>query len=1247
MRGGGLVLAILSVVATAFLALVAVVVFRLALAPVDLSSFSSRFTERLHAMTTPYVVSFGELSLTLSPWQGQIDITFIEVRVDHPDRGRVADAERLEVAFGLAALVGGEVSPGEIKIVAPRASVVRNADGITLISADGEALPAFSPGAGSFHVSLSGGEFDFRNEGSNRTWHLRDTNTTIERDFGAWAAQGAALLQTGNGEAVRIRGELRLEGETEELSGELSFQDFIPADFAGSGEGFADLSSLRIPLRGGIQFTSGDGSFRTVIEAEGGRGTLDLFPESFGGGSAHLAVDSLRFQASFDEATRAILLEEILLTVEGEQIRTEGEIQLGDAGTGNLSGELIFRDLVPAVFATLGGELDRLALFRVPLQGSFRFGLEDGFLRGAVNATGEGGAIDFPHGPLDDEETLLAVKEFGLRAGFDARTGRVIVEDALLEAEGMRVRATGEFGIEKNAPVRSDAKFEGNITARELIGRARAILGADAVAWLDSHLLASDVHQADVTLAFPDGLDGSGDAVFEAQTTNVEIDWRPGKPPFVVPKATLTIDGRRLAIRGSKGSVGPAMLSDISFTSPDIHDSVGAGIFVAWAHGAAGELLGLTGLNLDGPGLVRGQAKAGLRIRVPFVLAEGEDVGVDATFQNLELLPGFLPGALGETRIEELSGTAAYGPSGLDVRAEARIGEELALSEIHLAAQGMTAEATLEGRLEGDVQEMLSLGEIVLSGDAVTFPLMDEGVRGRGDLRFRLHVPLAGADEATIEGIEGTFEDLILLPGTLSGPFSPFGSEDISGTLKFHPGWLTVEGSGVFAGSDISFSWRDKVGEEVDEGRITQALTIEGTLRKEALALIGFDDYLEIGGTVDVQGSLVRPAGENQWRLTLDGDLSRATLGIPTFAWNKPLGAPLTARLSGGVGEEISRMSLLAAGENLAVEGVIAFASNGDIKSAWLDQFDIGETRGTSEIHVSPDGTINVLFVASFLDLRSILKVDVGNFPVPARVKISAQEVFAGGPVPFGPLRFDLVSGLQGIEEVKGSFGLPGNDILQLDAKRKGDSLEIRIEGTDAGEAAQALGMGNAIRDGPFTISATRDEIYPGKPISGQISMGTFRLVGTPVFARLLQVATLTGAFEAMVMGEGISFNAFDGDFTLEGRRVRVANGKASGFSMGMKFDGLMDIRAGMLDVTGVLIPGFVISEALAPGTIVGDIFTGLDGDGVFVVDFRVHGPADDPEIESSPLSLLLPGILRDLIQPLLEGGDSEESEEG
>jgi hypothetical protein len=141
-------------------------------------------------------------------------------------------------------------------------------------------------------------------------------------------------------------------------------------------------------------------------------------------------------------------------------------------------------------------------------------------------------------------------------------------------------------------------------------------------------------------------------------------------------------------------------------------------------------------------------------------------------------------------------------------------------------------------------------------------------------------------------------------------------------------------------------------------------------------------------------------------------------------------------------------------------------------------------------------------------------------------------------------------------------------------------------------------------------------------------------VVKAPALARLLGALSLPGLMN-LLGNEGISFTKmeanFDWVYRTQGSLMVLKDGRTSGNSLGLTFEGTFDKAAGNIDVSGTLVPMSGVNDIIGSIPLIGDILTGGSG-GVFAATYSIKGKAEQPEIFVNPLAVLAPGILRRIL---------------
>lgn len=113
--------------------------------------------------------------------------------------------------------------------------------------------------------------------------------------------------------------------------------------------------------------------------------------------------------------------------------------------------------------------------------------------------------------------------------------------------------------------------------------------------------------------------------------------------------------------------------------------------------------------------------------------------------------------------------------------------------------------------------------------------------------------------------------------------------------------------------------------------------------------------------------------------------------------------------------------------------------------------------------------------------------------------------------------------------------------------------------------------------------------------------------------------------------GDGIAFETIDGQFTLKPEGVELRKTSAVGVSIGITLDGNYNSNTKHVNFEGVITPLYAVNGTFE--RIFGKVFGRRKGEGVFSFVYQVIGSSDAPKVSVNPLSILAPGVLREVFR--------------
>ena len=511
-------------------------------------------------------------------------------------------------------------------------------------------------------------------------------------------------------------------------------------------------------------------------------------------------------------------------------------------------------------------------------------------------------------------------------------------------------------------------------------------------------------------------------------------------------------------------------------------------------------------------------------------------------------------------------------------------------------------------------------------------------ITARAILGFHFYAPTTANGKASEEA-DITYDITADLKDLAAPAFlKRFDVKNSHGKLAINNQQLAFNGNGHVNGA--SASQLNVIYKFEPENGIYTFIDVVGSAPMEALPRFGYPSFPPSTGTIAVSAKV--ELGKNLETATASLDLADADLNITAIGWKKPAKEPATAELKTEKKNGIVKITdFIIAGKNTEAIGSARLSKD----LSGIEQLQMRKTKigafdlETLEYDLADAPSVLVKAKGKSADLSSWLDNDAEpsqfsfkNFPA---VRLNAE--------------IDLLRlSKQGIiNQFKGNLycdarichdasftGFVGNKKsfdFRILRNPKGNR-QISLHAIDAGAFLKALGAYPNLEGGDLTITGNYDEGEKGSTLKGRILITDFTVKKAPVLAKILSLASITGVAD-LLQGKGIAFSKLQAPFTLHNDVMAFDKGRAYGASIGLTNEGTITFPKQTLDMQGTVVPAYVINNFLGKVPLVGELFTGGDGKGVFAFSYTVKGTERDPDVSVNPLSILTPGFLRGIFE--------------
>jgi len=487
--------------------------------------------------------------------------------------------------------------------------------------------------------------------------------------------------------------------------------------------------------------------------------------------------------------------------------------------------------------------------------------------------------------------------------------------------------------------------------------------------------------------------------------------------------------------------------------------------------------------------------------------------------------------------------------------------------------------------------------------------------KGHAEVEARLALPIRdriGPDDVAYD-VTGTLSDLqsaVLVPGRVLA----------ADTLKLsaRPERVSITGQATLDGLPVRGSWSLVPGAEGEgtnrvEGEVALSQSTNETLG------IGLPD-----GSLDgaAEGRfIIDLVADAPPRLTLNSDLRGLRLSLDGLGWSKPAAAEGKLEVAATLGQPVSVERLALSAPGLSAEGSVSLQPGGGLDAVRLSRLKVGGWLDAPVVLRSggagrpPDIEIR----GGALDLRA-KPPGGGSGEGPGRIDVTLDRVVVTGGIALRDLRGTLSakSGLSGQLSAQLDGGPPL--IVRLTPARHGSTVSVRSD--DAGGMLRGTGLYKRAKGGSFELVLVPQG--PAGSYDGQAKISNLRVGGTPLAAELLSAISVVGMVE-LLDGDGLSFSDVEARFALRPGAVEIREASAVGPSLGLSASGVYLTQSKQIDVQGVISPIYMLNS----------IGSGLTrkGEGLFGFNYRLRGSASDPQVSVNPLSILTPGMFRDIFR--------------
>ncbi|AGS22053.1 AsmA-like C-terminal domain-containing protein [Rhizobium etli] len=468
----------------------------------------------------------------------------------------------------------------------------------------------------------------------------------------------------------------------------------------------------------------------------------------------------------------------------------------------------------------------------------------------------------------------------------------------------------------------------------------------------------------------------------------------------------------------------------------------------------------------------------------------------------------------------------------------------------------------------------------------------------------------------------------------LAKPFSGRTISNVSGMLNGDPKQITLDAKGEIDGipADIDLTEPVEASSGVQRQRVITA-TLSDDERSKVMP--GLSDIVR----GNLKMVLTRIDDDRQ---DVQLDLTKSMLDLPWIGWSKGSGIAASAEFEmSGPPENTEIKNFRLKGDGFGASGSLVVGKTGlisadfdSVRLSSLDDFalSVKRSKGNFDVSVSGDSA----------DAR----------PVIARLKSGSEGGEDGdgdntGVSVRAKLKYVVGFNDEKVGNFQAQVSLRGDKLQTLNFSGITDSGEavvsqmkdggvVNITSGDAGAVSRFADLYQHMQGGLLNLAI---RLSPQGGWDGSLDVRRFSIVNEQ---RLRSIVSTPVGNEQRSLNEAVkrdidtSSQRFQRGFARIVSRngmVGIENGVLRGDQIGATFQGVVRDRKGNMDMTGTFMPAYGLNRLFAELPLIGVILGNGSDRGLIGITFKLTGKFDQPNLQINPLSIIAPGVFRQIFE--------------
>jgi len=410
-------------------------------------------------------------------------------------------------------------------------------------------------------------------------------------------------------------------------------------------------------------------------------------------------------------------------------------------------------------------------------------------------------------------------------------------------------------------------------------------------------------------------------------------------------------------------------------------------------------------------------------------------------------------------------------------------------------------------------------------------------------------------------------------------------------------------------------------------------IKLQATLDDASRARLGFDLGPAVSGALPVK--VTGKIGTDS-RVGIDADLTSLKLDNILPGWVKLPGKSSHAVFNVVQKQQSTRLEdIVIEGGGASIKGSIEVDPNGDLINANFPTYSPSEGDKTSlKAERGADGVVKVTMRGEVFDGRGFLKSAISGREADPKskmktidfdvdLKLGAVAGFFGEALRSVDCKISRRGGAIRNFALSGKLGRDTPLTGDLRGRTQGHDV-IYLETSDAGAFLRFTDTYSKVVGGELQFAVDPPSAEPSAK-EGLISIRDFAVKGEASLDRLV-------AGGPAAVPSGISFSRLHAEFTRQNGELAIREGVVKGPMIGGTIEGSIDYLGNQVRMSGTFVPMYGLNNMFGQIPVLGLFLGGGSNEGLFGVTYEVVGSADKPVLRVNPISAILPGASRKIM---------------